>query len=318
MTGRSRRPSWPGPRSSRCSRHHRSGDPGARHRQHPGGRGRPGRRLPHDRAPAARRRHATGGPAAGRWSAARSGRASPTCGWPPPRPGLSSPPFPAATPCCSRWPWRRQARGHRGLRARRRGVAGRGRVVGGDDGVALALIGVSVIVADRLATRVTRPARELAQAAALLGDGDLSARSTARGPAELAAAGHAFNAMAERLTGLITAERVMSADLPHRLRTPLTALRMNAAALGPWPGRRRHQARHRPAGAGGRPHHPGRAAAGAGRAAGLRRRPGARPTASGSGPRSPKTRAASAASPARACPLPCPSRAPTWRPPRTR
>ena len=99
--------------------------------------------------------------------------------------------------------------------------------------IALALIGVSVIVADRLATRVTRPARELASAAAMLGDGDLSARSTAGGPAELAAAGHAFNVMAERLSRLITAERVMSADLPHRLRTPLTALRMNAAALGP-------------------------------------------------------------------------------------
>jgi signal transduction histidine kinase len=102
-------------------------------------------------------------------------------------------------------------------------------------GVALALIGVSVLVADRLATRVTRPARELASAAAVLGNGDLSARSTARGPAELAAVGHAFNVMAERLSGLITAERVMSADLPHRLRTPLTALRMNAAALGPGP-----------------------------------------------------------------------------------
>ncbi|MGH3247794.1 MAG: sensor histidine kinase, partial [Trebonia sp.] len=98
--------------------------------------------------------------------------------------------------------------------------------------VALALIGVSVIVADRLASRVTGPARELALAAAMLGGGDLSARAAARGPAELAAAGHAFNLMAERLSGLITAERVMSADLPHRLRTPLTALRMNAAALG--------------------------------------------------------------------------------------
>ena len=98
---------------------------------------------------------------------------------------------------------------------------------------ALVLIGVSVIVADRLASRVTRPARELARAAATLGDGDLSARSTAGGPAELAAAGRAFNVMAERLNGLITAERVMAADLPHRLRTPLTALRMNASALGP-------------------------------------------------------------------------------------
>jgi len=97
---------------------------------------------------------------------------------------------------------------------------------------ALVLIGVSVIVADRLATRVTRPSRELAFAAAALGNGELSARSAARGPAELAAAGHAFNVMAERLNRLITAERVMAADLPHRLRTPLTALRMNAAALG--------------------------------------------------------------------------------------
>jgi len=99
--------------------------------------------------------------------------------------------------------------------------------------VALALIGVSVIVADRLASRVTRPARALAAAASVLGNGDLSARSTADGPAELAALGHSFNVMAERLSGMITAERVMSADLPHRLRTPLTALRMNAAALGP-------------------------------------------------------------------------------------
>jgi signal transduction histidine kinase len=39
--------------------------------------------------------------------------------------------------------------------------------------------------------------------------------------------------MAERLSRLIAAERVMAADLPHRLRTPLTALRMNAAGLGP-------------------------------------------------------------------------------------
>jgi signal transduction histidine kinase len=99
--------------------------------------------------------------------------------------------------------------------------------------VAVALIGVSVLVADRLATRITRPARELAQAAGALGNGDLSARSTPAGPPELMAAGHAFNLMAERLARLITAERVMAADLPHRLRTPLTALRMNAAGLGP-------------------------------------------------------------------------------------
>ena len=99
--------------------------------------------------------------------------------------------------------------------------------------VAVALIGVSVLVADRLATRITGPARALAEAAGALGNGDLTARSTPAGPPELVAAGDAFNVMAERLTRLITAERVMAADLPHRLRTPLTALRMNAAGLGP-------------------------------------------------------------------------------------
>jgi signal transduction histidine kinase len=99
--------------------------------------------------------------------------------------------------------------------------------------VAVALVAVSVAVADRLAAQVTGPARRLAAAAAALGDGDLNARSEPSGPPELTAAAGAFNSMAERLNRMITAERVMAADLPHRLRTPLTALRMNAAALGP-------------------------------------------------------------------------------------
>jgi signal transduction histidine kinase len=90
-----------------------------------------------------------------------------------------------------------------------------------------------VLVSDRLATRIIRPAPALAAAAAALGEGDLTARSAPAGPPELVATGHAFNLMAERLSRLISAERVLAADLPHRLRTPLTALRMNAASLGP-------------------------------------------------------------------------------------
>ena len=79
--------------------------------------------------------------------------------------------------------------------------------------VAAVLIAVSVLVADRLATRITRLARALAEAAAALGDGDLTARSARAGPPELVAAGHAFNVMAERLSRMISAERVMAADL---------------------------------------------------------------------------------------------------------
>jgi signal transduction histidine kinase len=99
--------------------------------------------------------------------------------------------------------------------------------------VAAALVAISVAVADRLATQITGPARRLAQAATALGSGDLTARSDPAGPPELTAAGIAFNSMADRLSGMIAAERATAADLPHRLRTPLTALRMNAAALGP-------------------------------------------------------------------------------------
>jgi signal transduction histidine kinase len=42
----------------------------------------------------------------------------------------------------------------------------------------------------------------------------------------MAAVGQSFNAMADRMVGLLHAERELAADLSHRLRTPLTALRL--------------------------------------------------------------------------------------------
>jgi signal transduction histidine kinase len=98
--------------------------------------------------------------------------------------------------------------------------------------VAAVLVLGSTLVADRLATRVVGSARHLAEASRQLGEGDTAVRVAASGPRELAEAGEAFNAMADRVVQLITAEREMVADLSHRLRTPLTALRLNAAALG--------------------------------------------------------------------------------------
>ena len=99
-------------------------------------------------------------------------------------------------------------------------------------GVAIVLVLGSTLVADRLATRVVGSARHLAEASQQLGEGDTSVRVEPHGPRELAEAGEAFNAMADRVEQLITAEREMVADLSHRLRTPLTALRLNAAGLG--------------------------------------------------------------------------------------
>ncbi|QSB16909.1 HAMP domain-containing histidine kinase [Natronosporangium hydrolyticum] len=97
--------------------------------------------------------------------------------------------------------------------------------------VAAGLVLGSALVGDRLANRMVRPARSLADAATALGDGALDVRVTLSGPRELAEAGYAFNQMADRLAALRTAEREMVADLSHRLRTPLTGLRLDVEAL---------------------------------------------------------------------------------------
>ena len=97
--------------------------------------------------------------------------------------------------------------------------------------IGLGLVVTSVIVIDRLAARTAASARELVRAALALGDGDLGIRIEPRGPRELAEAGHAFNRMADRLVAARTEERELVADLSHRLRTPLTVLRLDADAL---------------------------------------------------------------------------------------
>lgn len=97
--------------------------------------------------------------------------------------------------------------------------------------VAFGLVGASVVVGDRLAARVVGSARSLASAAVALGDGDLAVRVQPSGPRELAEAGVAFNRMADRLVQSRTTERELVADLSHRLRTPLTVLRLDAESL---------------------------------------------------------------------------------------
>ncbi|MFF7726982.1 sensor histidine kinase [Streptomyces sp. NPDC008001] len=101
--------------------------------------------------------------------------------------------------------------------------------------VALGLVVGSVAVADRLGLRLVRPAERLAKAAAELGEGKLGVRVREGGPAELRAAAVAFNSMADKIVQLLAGERELAADLSHRLRTPLTVLRLNAASLGEGP-----------------------------------------------------------------------------------
>ena len=100
-------------------------------------------------------------------------------------------------------------------------------------GIAFGLVVGSVIVVDRLARGAVASARNLVQAALAVGGGDLGVRIQPSGPRELAEAGYAFNRMADRLVTSRTSERELVADLSHRLRTPLTVLRLDAEALDP-------------------------------------------------------------------------------------
>jgi signal transduction histidine kinase len=98
--------------------------------------------------------------------------------------------------------------------------------------VALVLLVLSVAATDRLAQSVTRPAADLARTSQALAGGDATARARPGGPPEIAAVAEALNLLADRIDELLAAERERVADLSHRLRTPLTALRLDAEGHG--------------------------------------------------------------------------------------
>ncbi len=98
--------------------------------------------------------------------------------------------------------------------------------------VGVALIGAGCLLADRLARSVTRDADELAGTARALAGGDAHARARPGGVPEIAAVAAALNGLADRIDELRAAERERVADLSHRLRTPLTVLRLEADRTG--------------------------------------------------------------------------------------
>ncbi|WP_026875311.1 HAMP domain-containing sensor histidine kinase [Jiangella gansuensis] len=98
-------------------------------------------------------------------------------------------------------------------------------------GLGVALLLVSLVVADRLARRLVRSATELAAVSHRLGRGELDARADTSAPGELGVVAGALNGLARRITGLLREERETIADLSHRVRTPLTTLRMDAEAV---------------------------------------------------------------------------------------
>ncbi|MEX1281055.1 MAG: HAMP domain-containing sensor histidine kinase [Acidimicrobiia bacterium] len=93
-------------------------------------------------------------------------------------------------------------------------------------GLSVLLVGLSAVVADRLAAGLVRSVDDLAAGAEALAAGDLDARVDPSGPPEVATVAEALNRLGGRITALLRSEREEVADLAHRLRTPLTALRL--------------------------------------------------------------------------------------------
>ena len=98
-------------------------------------------------------------------------------------------------------------------------------------GLGLALLALALLVADGLARSFLRPLHSLTETATRLGMGDLGARVRPGGPPEVADAGRAVNRLGSRIESLLHAERESVADLSHRLRTPISALRLDADDL---------------------------------------------------------------------------------------
>lgn len=95
----------------------------------------------------------------------------------------------------------------------------------------LALIAMSVTIAARAGQRIATPVTDLATVANRLRSGELDARAKTGGPVEIAELGAALNRLAERIGELLRLEREAAADLGHRLRTPVTALRLDVDSV---------------------------------------------------------------------------------------
>ena len=98
-------------------------------------------------------------------------------------------------------------------------------------GLGLALVLLGLLVADRLARRLVAPIADLSAVSHRLARAELDARAEPAGPPEVREVAGALNHLAGRIQDLLREEREQVADLSHRLRTPLTALRLEAEAL---------------------------------------------------------------------------------------
>ncbi len=101
---------------------------------------------------------------------------------------------------------------------------------------------VAVLLGLFLARTITRPVRELTDAAERLAQGNLAQKVDIRSTDEVGELGRAFNQMSAELVRADQVRRQMTADIAHELRNPLTVIggyieAMQAGDLAPTPAR---------------------------------------------------------------------------------
>jgi len=109
-----------------------------------------------------------------------------------------------------------------------RGVA---RAWAGIIGLGSLLLVAAAAIAWQLGRRISEPLRDVAATSHRLREGDLGARARVRGTEETQELARALNGLADRTVELLATERAAVGDLSHRLRTPVTALRLDAEAV---------------------------------------------------------------------------------------
>lgn len=98
--------------------------------------------------------------------------------------------------------------------------------------LALVLLVGSLVVVDRLGRSFVQPIRRLAEHTQSLGrSGDIQPLAEASGPREVQELAAAVDRLVGRIQLLLARERENVADLSHRLRTPVTALRLRVETV---------------------------------------------------------------------------------------
>jgi signal transduction histidine kinase len=100
--------------------------------------------------------------------------------------------------------------------------------------VAAVIMAAAALVGRQFARSITRPLKELEQAARTAGEGDLAARADpGSGPREVRSLAVSFNETVAKLEMLIRSQEEFVADAAHQLRTPLAALQLGLENLEP-------------------------------------------------------------------------------------